>query len=401
MHAYAEVPYYRRLFDEHRLDPREIRGLDDLAKIPITTKRDLRDLPREERVAAGVPERRLIPMRTSGSTGEPFFLWRTQAETNVLGSLNVRSWREHGWRRRDVIAEVLNRKTIHAPRGARLLARLLRVFRMHLVRSLRPVEEIIAELRALRPDLVFGLTGIMAHVGEALSEADRRLVHPRFIRVGAEALTPLMRRRIEEGFGARVYETYACWEFTLMAWECPQTGLLHTGDDATILEILANGRPARPGETGEVVGTALHSFAMPLIRYRLEDRVTAGDAPCPCGSPFGTIRAVEGRMVDYFRLPDGRRIDPFRTSYEATYGAHEWIGRYRFVQETLDFVALEVVLRRPPTGSERAQLEEKASSALGPAVRFELRFVDDLPYEGSGKFRVALSRLDSFYEEAE
>jgi phenylacetate-CoA ligase len=398
-HAYAQVPWYRRLFDRHRLDPREIRGLEDLSKIPITTKQDLRPLPREERIAAAASERRLIRLRTSGSTGEPFFLWRSQAESRVFGALTIRSWRQHGWRRRDVIARVLNRATpgIRAPGSLRMLARLSGTFRTHLVPSLRPATEVIQDLRALQPDLIFGLTGMMAHVGEQLTDEDRQFVRPRFVRVGAETLTPLMRRRIEEGFKTRLYETYGSWEFGLMASECPQTGLLHLSDDGMIMEILKEGRPARSGETGDVVGTALHSLAMPLIRYPLEDRITVGETPCSCGSPFGTVRAIEGRKVDYFRLPDGSRIDPFRASYEATYGAHEWIGRYRFVQEALDLVALEAVVLRPPSSEEREQLTERARKALGADVRFELRLVDDLPFEKTGKFRVALSRIDSYY----
>ncbi len=72
-----------------------------------------------------------------------------------------------------------------------------------------------------------------------------------------------------------------------------------------------DGRPAAPGERGEVVLTALHSFAMPFIRFRLGDIVTKGDSHCACGQPFATIRSVQGRMFDYFPLPDGRLVHPY------------------------------------------------------------------------------------------
>ena len=80
-----------------------------------------------------------------------------------------------------------------------------------------------------------------------------------------------MRRHITETFAAPVFNLYASNEFNVIAWECQETGELHTCDDGVIIEVLKDGRPAAAGERGEVVGTNLHSFAMPLIRFRLGD----------------------------------------------------------------------------------------------------------------------------------
>ena len=82
-------------------------------------------------------------------------------------------------------------------------------------------------------------------------------------------------------------------------------GRRHVSDDVVILEVLANGRPAQIGERGEVVATALHSFNMPFIRYRLGDIVTRGKTACNCGRSCSTIESVQGRMNDFFPTADG------------------------------------------------------------------------------------------------
>jgi phenylacetate-coenzyme A ligase PaaK-like adenylate-forming protein len=71
---------------------------------------------------------------------------------------------------------------------------------------------------------------------------------------------------------------------------------MHTCDEAALVEVVHDGRPAADGEQGDVVATALHSYAMPFIRYRLGDIVTRGEQSCACGLPFATIGTIQGRM---------------------------------------------------------------------------------------------------------
>jgi len=83
--------------------------------------------------------------------------------------------------------------------------------------------------------------------------------------VGGETLTEPMRKEIQQAFGGPVYATYGSQELNLIAWECKETGELHTCDDGVMVEVLADGRAAGPGERGELVGTNLHFDAMLFI----------------------------------------------------------------------------------------------------------------------------------------
>ena len=134
-------------------------------------------------------------------------------------------------------------------------------------------------LRRYEPDIVGGYPSALAKLTEHLSQHDAELKPPRYVGSGGETLTPDLRQQIEEGFRARVYDSYGANEINLIACECPQTGEMHVMDDTVIVEVLNDGRPVAEGERGEVVVTALHSFAMPFIRYRLEDSVIKGRMP--------------------------------------------------------------------------------------------------------------------------
>jgi phenylacetate-CoA ligase len=213
--------------------------------------------------------------------------------------------------------------------------------------------------------------------------------------VGGEVLTPVTRRRLTQAFGVEPVQTYASHEFPLMGWECPVSRELHTCDDAVILEVLRDGRPAGEGEDGEAVVTNLHAYAMPFIRYRLADVVTRGVEQCRCGQPFSTIRAVRGRMIDYFLLPDGRRLHPYRIIEKLLGGMDSWIRQYQFQQDRPERIVFEVVPLQPVTAELQNRIEQQVRPLLGPGVQFEVQIVDRIQFGPGGKYRHSRSSVSS------
>jgi phenylacetate-CoA ligase len=207
-----------------------------------------------------------------------------------------------------------------------------------------------------------------------------------------------MRNSIEEALDAPVYDFYAAYELGTIAWECAETHELHTNDGCVISEVLGDkDTPAAPGEQGEFVGTKLHFFSMPFIRYRLGDLVTRGSPQCKCGASLATIREIVGREADYFRLPDGKMIHPCRTGVVGVAESFDWILRYQVVQERTEFVRMRVRARIPPTEEQRQQLERNKREALGSGVELRCELVDELGLDKSGKFQTVISNVSSFY----
>jgi phenylacetate-CoA ligase len=247
---------------------------------------------------------------------------------------------------------------------------------------------LLPELEAYQPDLITGYAGVLAALARHIESRGGSRLSPRWVSPGGEVLTPIDRELLERVFpSARVLETYGATEFNLMAWECPETGLLHTCDDGLIVEVLnPAGQPVQPGEAGDLVGTALHSFAMPILRFPLGDLVVKGLSPCPCGLPFSTLEKVQGRQLGSFLLSNGRILHPFELLNELLRQDTSWIQQYQLVQEKTDQIILYLVPRDEAPVEQFRRLEEALQRVLGAGVDFHVHRRAEIPREANGKF---------------
>jgi phenylacetate-CoA ligase len=399
-HAYESVPYYRRLFDNNGINPSDIQTVADLPEVPITSKKDIQSLPVEEVVARGVNPKNLISHRTSGSSGEPITVRRTWLEHTIFILFRRRAAiHGPGLRIRDRKASIVLIRPSHQS-DRQLALRIVRSLGLPWnmqIDCLLPPAEILSRLRRFHPDALTGFPGAISRVSQIMSDSDRMKIRPRLVVVGGETLTPLMRTQISEAFSAPVFDFYASYEFGLIAWECRETGHLHTSDDTVIVEVLKDGRAAAPGERGELVGTNLLAFAMPFIRYKLGDMVTEGLEICRCGLPFSTILNVQGRMLDYFPLTGGRMIHPYEISLLFLDSA-SWMRQYQLTQEREDYIVMRLVPSSAPKPEELGRLVEAVMARVGPGVEFKVIFVPEIELEASGKFRVSRSLVKSAYD---
>lgn len=394
-HANERVSYYRRLFAGHGLRPADLRMPTDLAALPMTTKADLRAQKLDDIIARGVDPGWLIVHVTSGSSGAPFTIRRTWLEERVLGAFRRRALHAFGMRPTDRLVLVGLAHPPH-PRDRQLAQRVasaMRLYRRQQVSCLQPPADVLQAVRDAGPDVLSGYPGVLSRLADAL-EADGRPAPPlRFIVGAGEVLDPDTRRRISERFGAPVFELYASFEFGLLAMQCRETGLLHVCDDNVVVEIVRDGQPVKPGERGEIVVTSLHARAMPFVRYRLGDLVTRGPECCPCGAPFSTIASVQGRVLDYLTLPDGRLLHPYEIVTRLPRKPDTWIQRYCIVQDRIDRITLQIVPTRAPAPDELAGLRETLLAVIGRSVELTVELVPTIEDDPSGKFRVSRSTV--------
>jgi len=398
VHAYERVPYYRKLFDRHRLHPRHIRGVVDLHLIPISSKKDLREQRESAVIASGLDPARLRSVRTSGSSGEPFTVRRTVVEEKLNYLFMLRALASMGVRARDrrvMVGLMRGAQGSRKPMGWMLEA--LGIDRMLPMDGLQDPSELANALHDYRPDVITGMPGMLCRLADHLLRQSDESIRPRLLVVGGEVLTPVMRRRLTEAFRAPVRQTYASHEFPLIGWECTATGDLHTSDDGVLVEILRDGRPVEPGEQGEVVATNLHAYAMPFIRYRLGDLVTRGPEHCTCGRPFASIGSIQGRTIDYFTLPGGRVLHPYDILRTLIAGGDGWIRQYQLLQERTDRIVLRVLPAESQVSEQVARVERSVERLLGPEVSFQVQLLDELPLEPTGKFRPARSLVPTTY----
>lgn len=393
-HAYAQVPFYRRLFDEAGCRPDSVERVEQLSRLPLTDKRSLRAAGPAV-VCIGSDGLRLIRHLTSGSTGEPAEIRRSSAEENLLSLFRLRAHRQWGARARDRMA-VVREPPLEGGRDtlAARAAHAASLYRRKTVSCLQPAAAIARELEGLAPDLISGYPSALGLVADEVSTGGRaQRIRPRLLAAGGEPLEPGTRDRVEAAFGAPLYDLYAAHECNLIAWQCPRHHYLHVNDDSVALEILSQGLPVGEGEVGEVVLTSLHSRVMPFIRYRLGDLAVRGPAQCPCGQPFSTLATIVGRTAHYLRLPGGRSVHPFAITGALLERDRAWVDRHQMVQEARDKVVLRIEPRRPPRPGELTRVEQHARRVLGPKTRFRIELVETLATE-PGKFRSYRSLLD-------
>lgn len=386
-HAYERVPYYRGLFEDAGLRPEDIRTPADLRHVPITTRDTLQQLDTKEIVARGVDADRLLSSSSSGSSGRPITIRRTWIEERLLAAIRIRVFTAFGLQRRDRVVGI---RTPRVTKGrdlgpvSRLLAA-LRPDRWQVVDVALPADEIIARVAALGANVLNGYSGQLALLATEVDAARLRGLGLRFVTAGGEGLFPSQRRSIAEAFGTPLYETYASTEFDILAAQCPESGgdpagaVYHVMDDGVILELREEGAGA-----GEVIGTCLHAYAMPLIRYAQGDIVERG-GPCPCGSAFSTLRTVQGRTLDLFVLPDDRWIHP----YEVFVPIRErclWIRRFQAIQRSPLDVLLRIEAGRTPTPAELETLRAEFAARFSERAKLEVELVERFD-AAPGKFQ--------------
>src|SRR5262249_46895959 len=150
-----------------------------------------------------------------------------------------------------------------------------------------------------QPTLIFGHAHSVYLFAEYVRFAGIRGIRPQGIITTAMVLHSWQRRAIEEVFACRVTNRYGCEEVSLIACECEKQAGLHINADGVYVEVLRDGRPARPGEAGSLVITDLTNRAMPILRYQVGDVGVLSERRCPCGRGLPLLERLEGPEADY------------------------------------------------------------------------------------------------------
>ena len=330
----------------------------------------------------------LLQHTTSGSSGEPFTIYRSRREEHLLNLFRLRARVEAGLRAFDRITRFGQLPLDEVRRGwPGRIRQAIGVHREHCVDGLAPASEMIGQLLRQRPDVVCGYPSTLRHVAERLRQPGTERLSPRLVFCGGEVLGRAARRLIEEAFSAPVFDFYGAHEFNLLAWQCPRTDAYHVCDDNVLVEIVDDaGRPVPVGEVGQVVATALHSYTMPFIRYRTGDLAVRGESPCRCGQPFSTIRAIQGRAADYLTLAGGRRVHPYAITATLAEREAAWVAQHQIVQIDPGHVLLNMRATRKPTVIDLQRVHHAGAAVLGPDIRFDVALVEGFAQHPSGKF---------------
>jgi len=388
-HARAHVAYYRDLFLAAGLGPGDPLTLEALAALPMTSKERLRELSPAEGTADDVDLSRCVTFASSGTTGVPLTIPFTRADNTVMNLGWFRAQAYGGQRPRHKLA-AFNRRP-PAPASPSPYERFGLWRRLELSSWDEPAIWVEA-LSAWRPDFLMGNVKILKILAEALAARGRGIPLRKIFHC-SELLDEPSRRFLEKTLGCGVLDFYGSREAGCIAWECPACSGYHVAEDLLVVEILKDGRPAAPGEAGEVVITNLHSRAMPFIRFRQGDvAVRSGREPV-CGVNLPLLERIDGRIPDFLVLPRRGRISPHIVYH--LLDPLPGLARWRITQDE----PLRLLVECEPGGAEASDLRSRVESQLRrlvPAeVALDIIILGRIPVLSGEKFRAVRSSLES------
>ena len=387
-HCYQSVPFYRRLFDRAGLHPQDIQSLDDLRKIPITSRGDIQFEEPSRLCAEGINVESLLLRRTSGSSGAPLTIRRHWLEERLLLAHRLQFFRSIGLgiqTRRLTIGHLYDepiwKRKLHATPWQNRLG----VFSKARLDWTLPKDEIVARILSARPDLISGPPSILAWTADEFTPEDTARIRPRLVLSGSETCTPMMARQIQRGFGAPLIEIYASHEFVFIARKGPGDSEFRVFGETVIAEVIKDGEPVAPGEDGELVGTALHSFTMPFLRYRLGDLVRRGSSTDWHPHSASSLATVAGRTVDRFVLESGRVVHPYKIAFILR-DEERWLRRFQIIQYERNRFVVRVIPYTQPDSQTLCDAVRKLEAAMVEPVEVRIEVVSDLPSTATGKF---------------
>jgi phenylacetate-CoA ligase len=397
-HAYRNVPYYRARMQERGLGPEDIRTQDDLPKLPFLTKADIKKHLYFDIMSENHDKAQVQRIATSGSTGEPFVCFVDRKQLEIRWAATLRAQEQTGYRFGDPTVRLWHQTLGMSPsqiRKEHLDAwfsnrKFVPVFALSDGNLARMVE-LIEEARPVLLDGYAEALDLLAHF--IRSRSGTMQSKPLAVMSSAQTLPEPSRRTIESAFGCKVFDKYGSREFSGIAYECDAHDGHHVVSESFLVEIMKDGRPAKPGEIGEVVITDLNNYCMPFLRYRIGDLAVAMEqAPCPCGRGAPRVGAIEGRVQSIIIGTDGQYLPgTFFAHYlkELDYA----IRRYQVVQEERGRLSFRVVKGGRYSEEILAEVLAKFREHLGKDMRIDVEIVEDVAMVRTGKIMGSISKL--------
>ena len=401
-HAYENVPYYRRVFDERGLKPKDIQDFKDLQMLPYLTKEDVR-ANFNDLIARNIPKEQMDYGTTGGSTAVPLGLYIEKKTHNIRMAFEWREWNWMGYNfgdkcavlRGNVINRFENGKRAwweYDPFNNYLILSSYDMTEENLYKYVDKIEEFQPKVIRAYPSSIDILARFIKEHSLKINEKGNIMA----ISTSSETLYQPQRNLIEAVFGCKVYDKYGNFEQVSIFGMCEKREGYHDFMEYSITEIIGkDGKPVtREDEIGEIVGTGFTNYAFPLIRYKPEDLAVWTNKRCSCGRELPLIKRIEGRLQEFIITKSGS-ILPLGP---VIFGIHEAdlnkVRQIQFFQEEKG----KLQIRAVKNSAYSTQDVEKYILDL-----FNLRFrgvcdltaeiVSEIPRTERGKYRFLIQKL--------
>ncbi len=391
-YAYQNTDYYKELFDKLDLRPTDIKRVNELEKLPILTKEEIKKNT-QAFVSKKFKKRHLFKIYTSGTTGSPLTVFCDLASRrkNYAFFNRVRRWR--GTRVRDKRVTFYGRVIIPPAQEVPPFWRydiaennfLFCSYHM----SPANLPYYYEKVRGIQPAEIRGYPSSLYNLAQYMLEHRLSDIHPKAVFTTAETLFEPIREVIETAFKCKITDTYGCTEMGFYITQC-EYGTYHAHPEYGIVEVLDDNGKRKKGEAGHLVCTSFINYAMPLIRYKVGDTIAVKDKECRCKRHFPVIDEIVGRTDDIIVTPEGRRIGRLDPIFKGGLGIKE----AQIIQTGQGEIVMRVVKNERYSPRDVEFLSDQLRKRVGDSMKIRFEFVPEIKKEKNGKFKSVISLVN-------
>lgn len=393
-HAYENVPYYRRIFDEHCLKPEDIQTKEDLKLLPILTKDGVRK-NFNELIAKNVNKYKPHISKSGGTTGKPLKFYRDIISSSIHSAAvwRYRNWGgfKHGDKWIIMRYETFTDSKQKVPYTVK--ANTLYLSSFHL--KYENIENYLSIIRKFNPKAIWAFPSTLYIMVKYIKNQEITFIsNLKAIFTSSETLFEDYRKIIEEAFGCKIYDWYGSNEGVISAAECPE-GNYHITEEGIIEIVDFKNNICSAGKKGKVIGTTLWNFAMPLIRYELGDIAKFSNKQCDCGRKLPLLDSTEGRIDDIIITKDGKLIGRLDGAFHYSSGIRE----SQIIQDEIGKIIVKIVKDNNFSDRDIQILDDELRKRLENNIDINYEFVDEIPRTKRGKYRFVISNVIKDYLE--
>ncbi len=391
-HAAKNVPYYRKLFRKIGFDPAEVRAVKDLRVLPLLDKETVRENINDLLAENIKPSQRLY-FTTGGTTGIPLGVYNMRAAGGREKAFMFTQWARIGFHPTEPRA-ILRGTPIKNPRHWRYDA----YERSFMFSNFHMTAENIAEYaRVMKAKRLAYLHSYPSAVIDFARHLENQGIEPpvfKTILASSENLYPGQRQFIESFFGCRLFSWYGHTETTILAGECERSNEYHIFPEYGVAEVIREDGLAAEGEgeTGELVGTSLDNFAMPLIRYRTDDWAIVGSTSCPCGRNYRLLKETRGRWHQEMLVGKLDNLISV-TALNVHTNVFDRALQIQFYQQEKGKAELRIKRKKDYSDRDSQRILAALAEKIGDTMEITLSFPQEIAPTPSGKFRFVVQEL--------
>ena len=387
-HAYENVPYYRKIFDERGLKPEDVQDFNDLRKLPYLNK-DIIEKYKGEFVNKIYDSSHLEPAHTGGTTGSPLHFWYEKGVTTSKEKAffwRMWNWHNYNWNDKCFLicgAYEKGEKLQYNPINKTM-------YLYNPVITFKKIKNYLKLIEKFKPKIIRGYPSLIFLIAHFIIQNNIKVNWP-FLKVifcASEKIYDFQRVEIQHAFNCKVVDHYGLNEMLVLMQKCQQNKDYHIVLEYGITEVIGeNGSSVtEDSEIGEIVGTGFNNYAFPMIRYKTEDWAVISIRSCECGRMFPLVKDIIGRSGDFILTSSKNLISPTTIEFAIRYVKN--FKDIQIVQRYIDMIEIQIVPDILYTKEEGKKFAEEVKTRIGKDMNIRIVLMDkiDRPFNQKRRF---------------